>query len=87
MERTRKLSDNGEKILAALMRIVTSSDSEKNVIEAADRLLAYGWGKPVEVKLTAEVGPPAEPEGVKTLSAEQLEAAALAEEDAEIEEP
>lgn len=71
----REDTEDGAKIRRALMRILEGDGSTKEIIDAAKVLLAYGWGKPVEVSVSAEVSGGFNPAAsVEALSTEQLEA-------------
>lgn len=86
MERVRALSDDGEKVVAALLRVMRDG-KDRDVVDAAKVILAYGWGKPIETLVTADVTQASGGANVAALSTEQLEAvvnARLAEPKAEV---
>lgn len=75
MTRAREYTENGEKLLRFLVRVVDGDGSISQGLDATKILLAYGWGKPIETQVTADVSAtPAPPVGVKALTTEQLEA-------------
>lgn len=78
MERTRRLTNDGEEILTAVMRVMRSSDNDKCVLDAARLLLEYGYGRPIETRIQADVpvSGGASSAAFATLTAQQLEQAA-----------
>ncbi len=78
MEKIRDLSNNGERIISALFRVMDTSESNKEVLSAAELLLLFGFGRPIETKVSLDATPEASPSGagVKGLTAEQLHALA-----------
>lgn len=73
MRRVHQLSNDGEKILAFLFRVMDGDGNVTQGLEAAKMLLAYGYGKPIEVTVTADATP--QPQGgVSSLTSAQLEA-------------
>jgi hypothetical protein len=74
MTRAREKTDGGEKILNFLVRVLDGDGSTSQGLEASKILLAYGWGKPIETQVTADVSPTDKPGSVAMLTADQLEA-------------
>lgn len=87
MESIHELSRDGEKMLAFLFRVMDGAGDVDQGLKAAQLLLAYGYGKPVEVQVTADASS-MRPPGAAQLTSEQLHAAisgfASEETDAEI---
>lgn len=72
MRRIRELTNEGEDIAMTLVRILKGDGSTNQVLDAAKILLSYGWGKPIETQVTANMTPNVEG-GVSRLTNEQLE--------------
>jgi hypothetical protein len=74
MVRGRELTQDGELILKTLLHVMQDG-TDSNKLRAAEILLNYCYGKPVETKLVADTSPggsTAPPQ--RPLSSEQLEA-------------
>lgn len=84
MERVRKLTDEGEELVAALLLIVRNTEDDDLRMKAIDRLELMGWGKPLQVTVQADISPAQASSGLDALTTEQLEAAATGEVDAEL---
>lgn len=73
MKRFREASREGEDVAALLLKVMRNG-TDRDALEAAKIFLAYGWGKPVETQITADLSPPnTAPEVAKKLTTAQLE--------------
>lgn len=73
MRRVRELTHEGEKILATLTRILEDGNDTAR-LRAAELLLSYGYGKPIETQLIANTSGNGEAPPTAALTSEQLEA-------------
>lgn len=75
MQKIRERTDDGEKLISFLMNVITGGGTVGQGLTAAQMLFDYGYGKPIEVKVTADATPQHVPApGVNTLTSAQLEA-------------
>lgn len=75
MRRIRDLSGDGEKMVKYLMNVLDGNGNVTQGLEAVKILFAYGYGKPIEVKVTADASDAPKGGGLEQLSSAQLEAA------------
>jgi hypothetical protein len=79
MQNIQAQTDGGKWWIAQLMRLATTAEKESVQLSALELLAAYGFGKPIETKVTADMSmPPPSSGDLESISSLQLEAAATA---------